>query len=74
MPTSTLPFEVLFELTNDTASAATMQLARGDDEYTGGSGGAVILLHSGESVSLVLDAGSTYHYTIKQRAKKVQIS
>lgn len=74
MPTSTLPFEVLFEFTNDTANAVTLQLTRGDDEHAGSLGGAVVLLHSGENVSLVLDAGSTYHYTAKQQSKKAQIS
>lgn len=72
MPTSTLPFEVLFEFTNDTANAVTLQLTRGDDD--GSFGGAVILLHSGENVSLVLDAGSSYHYIVKQQSKKAQIS
>jgi hypothetical protein len=72
MPTSTLPFEVLFEFTNDTTDAATLQLTRGDDEFS--SGGAMILLHGRESVSLVLNAGSTYHYTLKQHARKARIS
>jgi hypothetical protein len=72
MPTSTLPFEVLFEFTNDTINAATLQLTRGDDEFS--SGGAMILLHGRESVSLVLNAGSTYHYTLKLQARKAQIS
>lgn len=72
MPTSTIPFEVLFEFTNYTLDAATLQLMRGDDGFS--SGGGMILLHGRESVSLVLNAGSTYRYTVKQKARKAQIS
>ncbi|RDB28591.1 hypothetical protein Hypma_015445 [Hypsizygus marmoreus] len=71
MPTSTVPFEVLFEFTNDTINPATIQLARGDNEF---SGDATILLQRGESVSLVLNAGSTYNYLLKQRSRKARIS
>lgn len=63
MPTSTVPYEVLFEFTNDATEAATLQLLRGDDEFA--SGGAMVLLHKKESVSLVLNAGGTYQYTLK---------
>ncbi|KAF8898660.1 hypothetical protein BD779DRAFT_1485000 [Infundibulicybe gibba] len=72
MPTSTVPFEVLFEFTNNTADAATLQLTRGEDEVP--TGGGMILLHSSESVSLVLNAGSTYKYALKQRGSKAYIS
>lgn len=71
MPTSTVPFDVLFEFTNDTTSAATIQLSHGDGEF---SGNATVLLQGGESVSLVLNAGTTYHYMLKQRSSKARIS
>jgi hypothetical protein len=72
MPTSTIPYEVLLEFTNDTTDAVTLQLMRGDDEFNGG--GAMILLQRRENVSLVLNAGSTYHYTLKQGAVQARIS
>jgi hypothetical protein len=72
MPSSTLPYEVLLEVTNDTLDAATLQLMRGDDEFN--SGGAMILLHRQECVSLVLNAGSTYRYTLKQDGREVKLS
>jgi len=63
---------VLLEFTNDTLDAATLQLMRGDDEFS--SGGAMILLHRQESVSLVLNAGSTYRYALKQGRREIEIS
>ncbi|GLB36228.1 hypothetical protein LshimejAT787_0305160 [Lyophyllum shimeji] len=71
MPTSTLPFEVLLEFTNDTSSAATVQLMRGESDA---SGGPSILLQRGENVSLVLSAGSTYHYRLRQSGRQARIS
>jgi hypothetical protein len=71
MPTCTLPYEVLFEFTNDTSEAATLQLVRRDDGF---GEGAMILLQRRESVSLVLDAGATYQYTLRQGQKAAKIS
>ena len=65
MPTSTLPFEILFEFINDTVDEVTFQLTQEGNGYS--SGGAVILLQINENVSLVLNAGSTYRYTVKHR-------
>jgi len=74
MPTCTLPFEILFEFTNDTLEAATLQLMRGGDDPFSGGGGAMVLLHGrGDSVSLVLNAGSTYSYRLKQGRKVSKI-
>lgn len=53
MPGRTEAFEVLLDFTNDTHDAATVQLLR---DY-GRSTSTVVLLHPGESVTLVLDAG-----------------
>ena len=72
MPTCTLPYEVLLEFTNDTHDAATLQLMRGGDGFSGG--GAMILLQRRESVSLVLNAGATYQYTLRQGEKAAKIS
>lgn len=71
MPTCTLPYEVLLEFTNDTHDAATLQLMRGDHSP---GGGAMILLQRRESVSLVLNAGSVYQYTLRQGEKARKIS
>ncbi len=49
----TTQYEVLLDFTNDTHDCATVQLQR---DY-GRNTGAVVLLHPGESVTLVLDAG-----------------
>ena len=49
----TTQYEVLLDFTNDTHDCATVQLQR---DY-GRNTGAIVLLHPGESVTLVLDAG-----------------
>ncbi|KAJ7597119.1 hypothetical protein C8J56DRAFT_308648 [Mycena floridula] len=77
MPTSTLPFEIMFEFKNDTTIPVTLQLtgqgSNGQPNAVAGQG-PVILLQSRESVSLVLNAGSAYHYALKQgRHKKALI-
>ena len=50
----TTQYEVLLDFTNDTHDCATVQLQR---DY-GRNTGAIVLLHPGESVTLVLDAGT----------------
>ncbi|KII93574.1 hypothetical protein PLICRDRAFT_100618 [Plicaturopsis crispa FD-325 SS-3] len=74
MPTSTVPYEVLFELVNDTHSAATVQLVHNAQDDSEGGGGATILLQQRENVSLVLSAGATYQYILRQRRKEVTMS
>ncbi|KAF8843994.1 hypothetical protein BDN67DRAFT_895882 [Paxillus ammoniavirescens] len=63
-------YEVLLDFTNDTHDCATIQLLR---DY-GRNPSAVILLHPGESVTLVLDAGSVYKYALKSRSKVANVS
>lgn len=65
MPTSTVPFEVSLEFLNDTSRPAVLQLSRGISATT---------LYPQETISLVLDAGSTYHYILTQHTLKAQIS
>jgi len=72
MPTSTESFEVLFEFTNDTTDSVAIQLMRVEDG--GGGGGPMIRLFPKDSVSLVLNAGATYSYLVKQGLRKAQIS
>lgn len=71
MPTSTVAFDVMFEFANDTSQAVTLQLAAQGSEPNHVT--PIILLQSGESVSLVLVAGSSYRYTVKQHSRKAQI-
>ncbi|KAJ3788007.1 hypothetical protein GGU10DRAFT_128006 [Lentinula aff. detonsa] len=61
MPASTRPFDVLFELVNDLNVDIVLELT------PLGGGGRVsknVLLGRGKGLSLVLDAGSTYRYTL----------
>ncbi|KJA29158.1 hypothetical protein HYPSUDRAFT_128082 [Hypholoma sublateritium FD-334 SS-4] len=72
MPTCTLPFEILFEFINDTTKSSTLQLTReGEDGF---SSNAIVTLQPQESISLVLNAGSAYHYLLKQDCRKAQLS
>lgn len=70
-PTCTLPYEVLFEIINDTPYTATMQVLRHEDATRSG---ATILAHSGENISLVLTAGVPYKYAIRQHGKEANLS
>lgn len=54
MPARTEDYEVLLDFINDTHDCASVQLLR---DY-GRNSGAIVILRPGESVTLVLDAGS----------------
>lgn len=69
-PTCTLPYEVLLEFVNDTNHSATMQVLRYED---GMRSGATILIHSGDSISLVLTAGLPYKYALRQHGKEANL-
>ncbi|KAH7911961.1 hypothetical protein BJ138DRAFT_1062139 [Hygrophoropsis aurantiaca] len=70
MPAITHAYEVLLDFTNDTHDCATIQLLR---DY-GWNTNAVVLLHPGESITLVLDAGSVYKYALKTQTKVANVS
>ncbi|KAF9069122.1 hypothetical protein BDP27DRAFT_1326042 [Rhodocollybia butyracea] len=70
MPTSTRPFEILFDLTNDTNVEIMFEMTSQSGRRIPSS----ILLGSGKSVSLVLEAGSTYNYTLQTSKRVWQIS
>ncbi|KAI0788561.1 hypothetical protein C8Q75DRAFT_807771 [Abortiporus biennis] len=70
MPGLTQEYEVLLDFTNDTHDATTVQLLR---DY-GRSPSATVLLQPGESVTLVLDAGSIYQYALKTRSKVANVT
>ncbi|GJE87599.1 hypothetical protein PsYK624_036820 [Phanerochaete sordida] len=70
MPARTEDYEVLLYFVNDTHDCATVQLLR---DY-GRNTGTTVLLRPGESVTLVLDAGSVYQYALKTRSKVVNVT
>ncbi|KAI6007340.1 hypothetical protein EDD15DRAFT_2384134 [Pisolithus albus] len=70
MPALTQSYEVLLDLTNDTHDCATIQLLH---DY-GRNTSTAVLLQPGESVTLVLDAGSVYKYALKSRSKVANVS
>ncbi|PPQ88661.1 hypothetical protein CVT25_010237 [Psilocybe cyanescens] len=72
MPTCTLPFEILLDFVNDTVDSCTLRLTRGNEDNF--SNNATILLQPQDSISLVLNAGSTYQYTLKQKNRKGHVS
>ncbi|THH11613.1 hypothetical protein EW145_g543 [Phellinidium pouzarii] len=70
MPSVSQSYEVILDFTNDTHDSATVQLLR---DY-GRASNRIVLLDPGETVSLVLDAGDTYKYTLKTKYKVVNIT
>jgi hypothetical protein len=70
MPGIPSNYEVLIDFTNDTSDPATVQLQK---DYGRNPGNAVIL-HPGESVSLVLDAGASYRYCLKTRSQVANVT
>lgn len=70
MPSVSQSYEVILDFTNDTLDSATVQLLRDYGRPTN----RIILLNPGETMSLVLDAGDTYRYTLKTKSKVVNIT
>ncbi|KLO20630.1 hypothetical protein SCHPADRAFT_863418 [Schizopora paradoxa] len=70
MPSIAQSYEVILDFTNDTHDAATVQLLR---DY-GCHSNRIVLLNPGESISLVLDAGDSYKYTVKTKSKVVNVT
>ncbi|KAJ7630989.1 hypothetical protein FB45DRAFT_553717 [Roridomyces roridus] len=67
MPVNTVAYEIIFEFTNDTPDQLRL---------TGPSGSSVFV-ESGQDVVLVLTAGLTYQYVLKQvsmQPRKAQLS
>ncbi|KDQ63663.1 hypothetical protein JAAARDRAFT_189213 [Jaapia argillacea MUCL 33604] len=73
MPTSTVPFEVLFEFVNDSRQSATLHILRSENDLET-SMDAMVLLYGGENISLVLTAGSAYNYMVKQHGKEARLT
>ncbi|KAF9452695.1 hypothetical protein P691DRAFT_721507 [Macrolepiota fuliginosa MF-IS2] len=70
MPSLCDNYDVLLEFTNDTQESITIQLLR---DY-GRSSGSVVLLNASDSVTLVLESGSSYRYVVKMRTRVVSIT
>lgn len=70
MPGIVQQYEVLLNLKNDTHDPATVQLQKDYDR----NAGSTVLLHPGESVTLVLDSGASYRYCLKTRAKVANVT
>lgn len=70
MPSISQSYEVLLDFTNDTLDTASLQLLR---DY-GRTSNRAVLLKPGETITLVLDAGDSYKYTLKTRTKVVNIT
>ena len=72
MPSVAQSYEVLLDFINDIPDSATVQLLK--DYRDGCRSGSVVLLRPGESVSLVLDAGDSYSYTVKTKQNVVNLT
>ncbi|TFK41077.1 hypothetical protein BDQ12DRAFT_423028 [Crucibulum laeve] len=70
MPAPIQTYEVLLDFTNDLHDSVTVQLLR---DY-GRNTSATVLLHPTDTVTLVLESGSVYHYAIKTRSKVANVT
>ncbi|KAG6888685.1 hypothetical protein C0995_006675 [Termitomyces sp. Mi166 len=70
MPSLVQSYDVLLDFTNDTLESVTVQVLH---DY-GRNTRSIVLLHPEESVTLVLDAGASYRYAVKQRTKVASIT
>lgn len=70
MPSLVQSYDVLLDFVNDTLESVTLQVLH---DY-GRNTRSIVLLHPEESVTLVLDAGASYRYAVKQRTKVAGIT
>jgi hypothetical protein len=70
MPSHSQPYEVLLDFMNDTPNCVTIQLLR---DY-GRNSGAIVLLYPGDTITLILDAGSVYRYALKSQSKVANVT
>ena len=70
MPTVTTGYDILLRFSNDSYDCATVQLSR---DYNRGTS-AIVLVQPDQSVTLVLEAGSTYKYVLKTRSKVASVT
>ena len=73
MPGLIQSYDVLLDFTNDTHDYTSLQLLRDYNNRNGSTAGAV-LIPPGETVTLVLDAGSVYKYVLKTCTKVASVT
>ena len=73
MPGLIQSYDVLLDFTNDTRDYTSLQLLRDYNSRNGNTAGAV-LIPPGETVTLVLDAGSVYKYVLKTCSKVASVT
>ena len=73
MPGLIQSYDVLLDFTNDTHDYTSLQLLRDYNNRNGSTVGAV-LIPPGETVTLVLDAGSVYKYVLKTCTKVASVT
>ena len=73
MPGLVQSYDVLLDFTNDTHDYTSLQLLRDYNSRNGSTAGAV-LIPPGETVTLVLDAGSVYKYVLKTCTKVASVT
>lgn len=73
MPGLVQSYDVLLDFTNDTHDFTSLQLLRDYNNRNGSTAGAV-LIPPGETVTLVLDAGSVYKYVLKTCTKVASVT
>ena len=73
MPGLIQSHDVLLDFTNDTHDYTSLQLLRDYNNRNGSTAGAV-LIPPGETVTLVLDAGSVYKYVLKTCTKVASVT
>lgn len=70
MPAILANYEVLLVFSNDTQSSVTVELQR----TYGQNHDSVQLMTPADSVTLVLDAGSVYRYSIRKGSNVVEVT
>jgi hypothetical protein len=73
MPGLIQSYDVLLDFTNDTHDYTSLQLLRDYNNRNGSTAGAV-LIPPGETVTLVLDAGSVYKYVLKTCSRVASVT
>jgi len=71
MPGLIQSYDVLLDFTNDTHDCTSLQLLR---DYNNRTGAGAVLIPPGETVTLVIDAGSVYKYVLKTRSKVASVT
>lgn len=63
-------YDILLDLTNDMQNPVSIQLLRDYD----GTSNRIIVLHPAESLTLILESGTSYQYAVKLQAKVANVT